>query len=624
MKKRISKNNRIKKDLGKRSKRVIGSQRSKNKNIKKGSGSKYNTKTLKKPQIELEEGMIITGVVRKIRVGGRGAALYVVPSSRRMPFDILLTPPFIAGEGEMVEARLTKIGGRGADATAKITKVFGAADSLSANYNAILSSYGIESEFGASVLREAQEVSCEELSAEGREDLRGELIFTIDGADAKDLDDAISLKKLEDGWELSVHIADVSHYVREGSELDREAKTRGTSVYFTDKVVSMLPPIISNGCCSLNRDSDKYALSAHIKLDKNANIKGLRLSKSIISSVVRGVYSEINDIYQHGKKSEFYPKYAHVYETLLDMKKVYEKREAIAFSRGYVELDTAEGQILLGEDGIPCEIVKRARGIGERLIEQFMLCANEAVAVWLSEKKYPCVYRIHETPDEEKITAFKNFLHNLGVDSSVLYEGNVTAKAYSRILEAAEKKGISDIVSDVMLRSFMKARYSNVRSGHFGLALDYYCHFTSPIRRYPDLSVHRIISAAISKNPDSAKRYFDFARESAIKSSDNEIRALGAERSIEDLYKTVYMKAHEGEEYDARITSVQSFGFFATLDNTCEGLVSVSSLDGFFVYSESANSLSNKKTSYTLGQKVRIRVKYADIARHKTEFEVAL
>ncbi len=592
-----------------------------NKHTKQGTRSKQE-KT--KSALEAEIGMRLCGACYKMKLGRGEGRYYLLPSSRRVGFDIALSNASEAFEGELVEAVITRLPDNEKNtAVARISRVFGAADSKEANYTSVLSSYGIQTEFPEAVLAEAERVSREPISAEGRCDYRDTVVFTLDGADAKDLDDAISLSKTDDGWELLVHIADVSHYVREGSLLDREAMARGTSVYFTDKVVPMLPKALSNGACSLNAGEDKLTLTAVITLDKKAVLKGTRVEKSIIRSCLRGVYSEANDVLSNGKKSEFYSKYEHIYPTLLEMYRVFKMREKIAERRGYVELESKESKIILDKDGMPSKIVPIERGESERLIEQFMLLANEGVATYMSSLKIPCVYRVHETPDEEKVRNFVNFCSNYALDTTPLTSCGITATSYQRILTQAREKGISDIVSGSMLRSFMKAKYSELRMHHFGLALDYYAHFTSPIRRYPDLAVHRILSFALAVYPDKAKKYASFAREAAFRSSENELRALNAERAIEDLYKTLYMKKYIGEVFEAKITSVTSFGFFAMLENTCEGLVPVSSLDGFYVYSEQKNTLASKKRNFSLGDKVKIKVVSADTVRRRVEFELA-
>ncbi len=585
---------------------------------KQDNGAKQNKKKLQTPQ-EPVLGMRINGVARKIKNSRGGAKWYLIPTAS-LSFDIELPSQPSAHDGELCLVSLTKLPTRTSPALARVERIFGSADSKSANYEAILSSYGIETTFPLCVEQEAEKASLAPLSVGMRTDLRDELIFTIDGSDAKDLDDAVSLRRTEDGFLLGVHIADVSHYVTEGSETDREAMKRGTSVYFTDKVVPMLPRSLSNGACSLGAGEDKYALSCFIFFDNEGNACFSKIEKSIIKSLVRGVYSEVNDLYAHGTDSEFYDKYEEVYKVLSDMRELYLLRERIAAERGYVELETAEAYFLLDSDGMPTDVVKRTRGIAERLIEQFMLAANEAVARYMSAHELPCVYRVHDVPDDEKLSEFVNFAYNRGIDVTPLASSPLTAIAYSKVLEDAKSKGLAEIVSDAMLRSFMKARYSDVRADHFGLALSYYAHFTSPIRRYPDLSVHRILSRHLAgEKIRSGDR--TFARLSALRSSENELRALGAERAICDLYKTIYMKRFEGEEFDAVICSVRRFGFFCTLDNTCEGLVPVSSLSGYYTYNEAMSTLVSRDRSFDVGERVRIKVKYADTVRRKVEFE---
>lgn len=573
-----------------------------------------------KEQITPEIGMHINGVLYKMREG-RKNMYRILPTSRRYGFELCPTGDIPASEGELVGAVVTRLPDRDGVALCRITQVFGAADSKGANYGQILAANGIETVFSESVLEEAERSAGQKLTSAGREDLREELILTIDGEDAKDLDDAVSLTRTEDGWELGVHIADVSHYVRGGGEVDREAMRRGTSVYFTDKVVPMLPRALSNGACSLNAGEDKYAMTARITLDREGRLKGAAVSKSIIRSAVRGVYSEVNALMAEGEQSVYYEKYARVYPMLLDMHELYKIRERIAVERGYIELESAEAKIILDSEGEPVEIIRRERGDAERLIEQFMLLANEAVALYMSTRGLPCVYRIHEAPDDEKIESFLLMCANYGLDASAISAGDVSALSYSHILDQARERGVADIISEGMLRSFMKAKYSDVRSPHFGLALDYYAHFTSPIRRYPDLTVHRILSIYLAEGEERAKRYASFARDSAIRSSENELRALNAERAIADLYRTIYMKKHEGEQFDARVISVQPFGFFCALENTCEGLVPVSSLRGYYHYSETMGTLASRENVISPGDAVRIRVRFADVARQKVEFE---
>ena len=551
---------------------------------------------------------------------------FAYPDSTKLPFRVRISPHDDMGarDGDKVEVRLTQYPDAQNKAKGKIVRIFGNSDSREANYQAILYSHGIRTDFPDAVIAEAKKRESEELTVSGRRDLRDKIIFTIDGADAKDLDDAISLDVFEDKYLLGVHIADVSHYVKEGSALDAEAFLRGTSVYFTDKVVPMLPKELSNGICSLNGGVDRYALSAMVSLDRAGNILGCELVESVINSSVRGVYSEVNDILEKGENSSYNEKYSSVKSTLDNMIELYRVLEKKSAARGALELESSEAKIILDDKGHPIDIVKRERGESERMIEQFMLCANEAVATWLHWQSMPCVYRIHEDPNSEKIQSFSVFVHNLGIDVSPLRKKQLHSSSLQKIMSDAKEKELSSVVSNVMLRSLAKAKYSASNSGHFGLAIDLYCHFTSPIRRYPDLTVHRIVKTILHGKAEGAvlDHLIKFADESAKASSENELRALYAERDIEDLYKVVYMADKVGEEFDAVISSVNSFGMFAELENTCEGLIPIDSLEGYYDYDEKNFRLSRGKKSYRLGQSVRVVIESADISLGKIEMRL--
>lgn len=570
-------------------------------------------------------GKTVHTVARGRRRGGT-EYLFAYPDSPKLTFVVRidLCDGMGAKEGDKVEVALTRYPGENEKAWGRVICVFGNADSKEANYEAILRSNDVRTVFPDEAIAEAKECEKEKPICVGRRDLRGKMIFTIDGADAKDLDDAISLEVREDSYLLGVHIADVSHYVKEGSALDREAFLRGTSIYFTDKVVPMLPKELSNGICSLGEGEDRYALSCFVTLDMSGKIAGCELVESVINSAVRGVYSEINDVLDKRKRSDFYAKYAHIEKTLDEMMTLYEILAGRSKKRGALELESAEAKIILDETGHPTDIVRRERGESEKMIEQFMLCANEAVASFLFERTMPCVYRIHEDPDPEKIRAFAVFAHGLGIDTSFLGYGRIHPSSLQKIIDDADKKGLSSVVSAVLLRSLSKAKYSSENRPHFGLATDLYCHFTSPIRRYPDLAVHRIVKSVLKDKAhgEERERLAAFAENAAKMSSENELRALYAERDIEDLYKVVYMADRLGQEFDAVISSVNSFGMFAELDNTCEGLIPIESLDGYFDFDEKNYRLSRGKFSYRLGQRVRVVIESADIARRKVDMRL--
>lgn len=560
-----------------------------------------------------------------VRNGNRSIAR-VTPDNDKIKLDLTVASKHFNGavDGDKVLCKITSFPvNELANAKCQVIEVLGKADSREANYKGILLENGIITEFSDDVLMEADKVANEPLSLNGRADLRDEIIFTIDGSDAKDLDDAISVKKTDNIYILGVHIADVSHYVREGSKIDTEAITRGTSVYFTDKVVPMLPKALSNGICSLNGGVDRYALSCIITLDKNGDILYTELKNSIINSKVRGVYSELNDILENKENSEFYSKYAHVMADFDNMMELYEVLKNKSLRKGAMELESDECKIILDETGHPVDIIKRERGTTERLIEQFMLCANEAVATYLFNASIPCVYRIHDEPDTDKMSAFSTFAKNLGVDVSPLNTKNkITSMQLSKVLENSKLVDRFSIVSNVLLRSLMKAKYSSVPKAHFGLATDLYCHFTSPIRRYPDLTVHRIIKALLKGKIDekSVKKYEDFATLSAQLSTENEIKAVNAERDIDDLYKCVYMEDRIGMEFDAVICSVTAFGFFARTENLCDGLIPIETLDRGFLFDKENLILQNGKTTFRLGQKVRVRVDHCDITARRIIF----
>ena len=551
----------------------------------------------------------------------------VRPDNERLNFVATIVGSSVKAEtGDKVVCKIVKYPLFDGDrVTVKVTDCLGKHTSREANYRAILREHAIPSYFDDIILNEAEKASNELICVGNRVDLRNKRIFTIDSESAKDLDDAISIEVNENGYTLGVHIADVSHYVRENTLLDKEAMSRGTSVYFTDKVVPMLPPALSNGACSLNAGVDRYALSAIISLDKTGSITGVQLQNSIIRSCVRGVYSELNDIIEKGDTSEFCPKYAHILDDFSSMLELYHILAKRASDAGAMELESDEAQIILDETGYPTEILKRERGESERLIEQFMLCANRAVAEFLHKHSLPCIYRVHESPDPEKIRAFSIFASNLGVDTSTIQDfENVTPKALSHVLESAKELGKGEAVSGVLLRSLMKAKYMSEPKGHFGLATKLYCHFTSPIRRYPDLGVHRIVKAYLNGETDKqgVSKLSKYAEKNATESSQNELRALYAEREIDELYKAVYMSDLIGKELDATICSITSFGFFARLDNLCEGLVPIESLGAPFYFDEASLTLSSGRRVFALGQGVRIKVVDANIVTRRVTFSL--
>lgn len=545
---------------------------------------------------------------------------YIQPDDPRISLTPYVSDLGGARLGDKVEALIRRDGSN--EPSCDIVRVFGKSESKEANYSAILAEFDIVTDFTPDELAQAESLAAEPILLEGREDLRDEIIFTIDGEGAKDLDDAISLRRLPGGgFRLGVHIADVSHYVRERTALDRCVMQRGTSVYFTDKVVPMLPTALSNGACSLNAGEDKYTLSAMISLDKDGNITDLKLRPAVIRSRVRGVYSEVNLLLSGNATAEIKKKYASVKPTLIKMTELYEILLKKSKARGAIDFDADEAAIILDQDGRPTEILKRERGISERMIEQFMLTANEAVASYMKAHEIPCVYRIHEAPPEDNFDGFLNYLESLGFDVRQLRKGDPTPSMLSELLKHAEERGLGAPVSYTMLRAMAKAKYSEENKGHFGLGIEDYCHFTSPIRRLSDLATHRIIHRVLLEGK-KAQNYTSYARRAATAATEGELRAVGAERRIEDLYKVIYMSSRVGDEFEATVNSITSFGMFCTLDNTCEGLVPLGELCGVYTFDERNLTLRSKGHTYHIADRIRIRVEEANIIRGKLRFSI--
>ena len=445
----------------------------------------------------------------RVRHGRRSYRYFVLqPDDKKLAARFYIRDSLSARVGEKVEARIIRDSSSTTDCD--VIRVFGESESKEANYAAILAECEIVTEFTPEELKEAETPSKQSISDEGRVRRDSEIIFTMDGEGAKDLDDAVSLRRLPGGkWRLGVHIADVSHYVTERTPLDRCVMARGNSVYFTDKVVPMLPPALSNGACSLGAGEEKYTISALIDLDAEGNITGVKLEPSIIVSRVRGVYSEVNLLLSGDATAEIKKKYSAVLPTLMKMHTLYEILLEKSKRRGAIDFDAPEAEILLDSDGYPVEIARRERGVAERMIEQFMLTANEAVATLLHERGIPCVYRIHEPPPPDKLSEFVDYVHNLGFDTSVIRNDNVTSKTLAALLRSADERGLLNSVSYSMLRAMSKAKYSEHVTPHFGLGIEYYCHFTSPIRRLSDLATHRIIRRVLfeGKRPEAYAGY---------------------------------------------------------------------------------------------------------------------
>ena len=557
---------------------------------------------------------------------GKYAIMPDILSNYALPIDNI--DGFDLKEGDKVLAAITHRGERHSEHSCKIINNFGSSLKASVCALSVLELNGISPVFDDEVIYEANKVSdMNSIQAESvkRLDLRGEAIFTIDGADTKDIDDAISLKKLIDGYELGVHIADVSFYVKPKSALDNEAIRRGTSVYYANRVVPMLPKQLSNGICSLNPQEDRLAFSAIMHIDFEGKLVYYKFKKSIIRSRVKGVYSEINQILAGTQTSEVAEKYSEVMGEIKLMAELAEILSTNKKLRGCPQLESAESKLIINEDDFCVDVKPRTRGESEEIIEDFMLMANEAAAKLARENEIPFVYRIHESPGLEKINKLEETLKLLGM--TFPEHKKVKAKHLAKVVDSVKGSDLEMVVNNLVLRSMAKAKYSAEPIGHFGLVLADYAHFTSPIRRYPDLSIHRILSdfvAGVSR-ADIMKRYQKFVFHSSQASSDAELVAMKVERDCEDCYKAEYMSSHLGEEFDGRIVSVMEFGFFVELPNTCEGLVAIEALPAGEYNYDGAIKLTNNITnaSYRVGDKVRIKVLKAIVSSGRVDFGLA-
>lgn len=514
---------------------------------------------------------------------------------------------------------------------ARIVKVYGNSESARICADAIVDQNGIRSVFPDEVREEASRVSREKITEEelrGRLDLRDLPICTIDGADAKDLDDAISVKKTKNGFRLGVHIADVSHYVREGGAVDAEARERGTSVYFADRVIPMLPEALSNGVCSLNAGEDKLAFSALMEIDPEGRFLSYEFRKSVIRSKVRGVYSEVNRIFGGTADAALLAKYSPVAESLgaaRELAGILKKRSA---GNGTFDLESTESEFTLNGDGVCVDVRPRKSGEAEQMIEQLMIAANQAAAKLAKAREIPFVYRVHEQPNPERVESLAQLVGALGLNPrSLRHKGDFATADFADIMEQANGTPAQKVISHQLLRTMAKARYDASPLGHFGLALEDYCHFTSPIRRYPDTAIHRILSAMLAgaDKGELIKRYGEFAVSAAKTSSSAEIRAMTAERSAEDCYKAEYMTRHVGECYDGVVSGVTQRGVFVELENTVEGFVPMESFEGadyrFDGILTQVDANTGKKL--TIGDQLRIRVVSADVASGRIDFAPA-
>lgn len=484
--------------------------------------------------------------------------------------------------GDKVVFSIKKRGERHMDHTVNIVDVFGSCDTAKAGAEAYMMSNRLHVNFPDDVLLEAAKLDIDEPDGDEilrRLDLRGEPIFTIDGADTKDIDDAVSISKTDRCYKLGVHIADVSHYVPRGCKIDEEAFYRGTSIYYADQVVPMLPKQLSNGICSLNPQVDRLAFSCLMEVSFQGKLLNYRFEKSVIRSRVKGVYSEVNKIIDGTADEEIKAKYARVIDRIPIMRELAEILEKNRIERGAPEIDTSETKIITDENGVCIDVKPRTTGIAEGIIEEFMLMANNSAAALAMKEKIPFVYRVHEAPTTEKLDTLRETLTALGINPGALGM-NAPAGELARILRENKDSDRAMVINRIVLRTMMKARYSEEPLGHYGLVMPEYAHFTSPIRRYADLSIHRILTDYVYalSHEKLCRKYAAFAQSAALQASNTELSAIRCERDCENLYMAEYMKSHIGEEFDGIISGVSAGGIYVLLPNTVEGMVSVATL----------------------------------------------
>lgn len=558
----------------------------------------------------------LTGTFYKEEKGG-----YVTPDDKKFFEDVRVRGgKSRAFSGEKVVVRLTEWP-EGRKPEGEIEEVLGRGGDLSVEEEALIRSAGLAEEFPQKALAEARRVSAEKMPLAGRRDFRDLLTITIDGEDARDFDDAISISREGEEFCLGVHIADVTHYVRRGGALDKEAYARGTSVYFPDRVLPMLPVELSNGVCSLKEGEDRLTLSCMMRVDKKGRVKDQEIAESVIRSRNRMTYTDVAKILDGDTLLR--ERYAHLVPMLEDCRALAEiliqKREV----RGSVDLDVKEAKITIENGEI--SVSEYERTIAHRLIEEFMILANETVAGVMAAYEMPFVYRVHERPSEEKAAAFKAYLTELGI-KAVFRPENVRPGEYGKILDALEAKQdpMRHVVNRVMLRSMSKAKYSAENIGHFGLASECYCHFTSPIRRYPDLLIHRIIKLMLEGCADEAESFENFVASASVNCSETERRADDAERAVDELYKVWYMRGHIGETFEAVVSGVTAFAVFAELPNTVEGRIRIENLPpDDYAFIEQKYLLKGERRSFKIGDKIKITVAACDIGARKCEFLLA-
>ncbi len=601
------------------------------------SGDKVLVKKKSKSEGEREEGIILKVLEREkdTLVGtfqNNKNFGFVIPDDKKLCRDIFISKKNFgkARDNHKVLVKILKYPEKGKKAEGKIIEVIGDVNEAGIDMLSLIKDYDLPYRFPKAVVKEAKKygTTIDQNDVKNRVDLRGKYdIFTIDGEDAKDLDDAVCVQKLENGnYKLDVHIADVSYYVRENTLLDKEAKIRGTSIYMLDRVIPMLPRELSNGICSLNAGEDRFTLSVSMEINPKGNVISSDVYKGIINVTERMSYTDVQKILDNSDEEivKKYEKYINDFKLMEELALILKNKR---LEKGYLNLDIPESKIVLDKDGYAIDVHKYETSFSNEIIEQFMLTANEQVAEKFYWLKAPFIYRVHEDPDIEKVTELNKTLFNFGYTIKIKEE-KIYPTEFSKVLEQAKDTPEEKIVSNLVLRTLKVAEYDAENKGHFGIASKYYCHFTSPIRRYPDLFIHRIISKYLENNymmdEEEKEEYFKLAENDARQSTEREKIATQVERDSIDIKKAEYMEGKIGEEYDGIISGVTQFGVFVELDNTVEGLIRFENLgDEYFEYDPDRKTLIGERTKvvFKIGDKIKIRVIEANKQEKRISFE---
>ena len=558
---------------------------------------------------------------------------FVVPDDKNFGTDIFISKSHWgkARNNHKVLVKIIKYPEKGKNAEGEIIEVLGGVNEAGVDMLSLIKQYELPYKFPEEVVSEAKAFGnkINEKNLEGRRDLRQDIIFTIDGEDAKDLDDAIHVEKLTNGnYRLDVHIADVSNYVREKTELDKEAYLRGTSIYMLGRVIPMLPRELSNGICSLNAGEDRFTLSCSMEITPKAKVVSSDIYKAVIRVTERMSYTDVQKILDRSDEKilKRYEKYISHFDLMAELANILKDKRR---ENGYLNLDIPESKIILDENGVAIDVKKYETYFANEIIEQFMLIANETVAERFYWLQAPFIYRNHEAPDLDKVKDLNKTLYNFGYKIKISKEEIIYPNEFAKILDEVKGKEEEKVVSNIILRTLRVAKYEAENKGHFGIASKYYCHFTSPIRRYPDLFIHRIISKYLETNymvnDFWVKKYEKRAEKRAENCSERERVATKVEREAEDIKKAEFMESKIGEEYEGIVSSVTNFGIFVELDNTVEGLIRYEKLGNeYFIYNEETRQAigENSGKVYKIGDKVKIRVAYANKLMRQIDFEI--